>query len=196
MRYRPARAREAEEARKRGIPGSAESATALSSSSSSSWAPASSTRTPVSEKPDSDRATLQSNATRSPAASDGKNIGQQARGNFAPLEPPKQPRGGRPPATTTTSPGTSERPSAGTKAWQNSRLRKLQSSKLSPDPAQAVTEAWDPEQAEQTGYSDRKAHAHKAPPAREKASTAADDLASKLDGLRIDSSMRSKDAEP
>ncbi|SJX65400.1 uncharacterized protein SRS1_15671 [Sporisorium reilianum f. sp. reilianum] len=183
VRYRPARAREAEEARKRGTPGS--EAIALTSSSSSPSALTSSSRPSVPAKSDSDGSTWRSSAARSPAASDGKHDGQKPRGNFAPFEPPKQPRGGR--TSAATSPVPSEAPSSVAQSWRNSRLRKSQ------EPTTAVPEAWDQDEARHSGNSDKKPDAETVS-ARDRSSSA-DDLASQLDSLRIGKSKEAKDAE-
>ncbi|CBQ69752.1 conserved hypothetical protein [Sporisorium reilianum SRZ2] len=185
VRYRSARAREAEEARKRGIPGSAEASIASTSGSSSPSVPSTSSRTSVTAKRDSDSSVWRSSAARSPAASDGKNDGQKPRGNFAPLEPPKQPRGGR--TSAATSPVPSEAPSSVAQSWRNSRLRKSQ------EPTTAVPKAWDQDEAQPSGNSDKKPDAETVS-ARDRSSSA-DDLASQLDSLRIGKSKEAKDAE-
>ncbi|CDR99273.1 uncharacterized protein SPSC_00731 [Sporisorium scitamineum] len=195
VRYRPARAREAEEARKRGVPGGAAPTVASTSSSSASSAPPYSSRPTASGKPDCDRSTWRPNTARSPAVSDSKDGGQEPRGNFAPLEPPRQPKDRTPSATNLL--GTFLTPAAVVKPWQSSRLRKPEPPRPSQDAASAasaVPEAWDQDLAQRDGDLERKAGAESVS-AGDKAS-ASDDLAAQLDNLRIDKSERSKDSEP
>lgn len=185
-RYRPAKAREAEEARKRGVPGSAVQTTASTARSSTPTAAYSSPRTPLSGKSASDQSAWRSSSATPSAATDGRNGSAQPRGKFAPLEPARQPRDRR--SAAATSIVTSELPSSGAKPWQNSRLRKPQQSQqsqpstASTEASTAVPEAWDQDQAEQDGK-----------PVSKGSQSTPDDLATQLDSLRIGKIKDDKD---
>ncbi|SPO32720.1 uncharacterized protein UTRI_05779_B [Ustilago trichophora] len=178
QRYRPARAREAEEARKRGVAGSASSVPSATNSASSSRA-SSSAAPPQFEKQDFDRMVWRSNSTRTPTASNGSDTGTQPRGKFAPLEAPRTAIGER--LCETSSVDKSRASSSAAKPWQNSRLRKPLPPKQ--DEKAAVRDEWDQQDASEQGKAgDRK---NEETIQKKGSDASADDLAAHLDSLRI-----------
>ncbi|SPO30315.1 uncharacterized protein UTRI_05779 [Ustilago trichophora] len=186
QRYRPARAREAEEARKKGVPGSASSVASATNSASSSRA-SSIPVPPQLEKQDFGRMSWRSNTTRTSTASSLSDAGAQPRGKFAPLEAPKTAIRDRPSGASSV--GKSEAPSSAGKPWQNSRLRK--SLPLKQDEKAAVPDAWDQEDAkEDSRAGDREG---KETTRKKHLDTAADDLAAELHSLSINSNKAAQD---
>ncbi|SNX87614.1 uncharacterized protein MEPE_06324 [Melanopsichium pennsylvanicum] len=178
QRYRPARARQAEEAMKRGKPGRSSSEVTPPASSSSSIAPIAARSTPIdNQKVDSDRKAWRSGISNTSTATNRSPTTAQFRGNFAPLEPPKQTPRDR--TIAPVSADWSEDVPSEAKPWRNSRLRRPSPPKQDQDKSVAVSDALDEEGISTANGSDKD---------RIDASgsdAAADKLAAELDRLRL-----------
>ncbi|KAJ1035597.1 hypothetical protein NDA18_000375 [Ustilago nuda] len=174
-RYRPARAREAEEVRKRGIPGNSATVAATLSSSITSD-PSRSLKSGNIGDCDT-HSTPWRSSTAPPSAHSVPT--SRPRGNFAPLEPA--------PARRTTNEAPSKNDTADeleafhsdTRSWRNSRLRKQNPSEEKKDERAAVPDAWDQEESGSDKETEREQSS-------KRAQTSTDDLAAELDSLSID----------
>ncbi|KAF6766991.1 Exon junction complex, Pym [Kalmanozyma brasiliensis GHG001] len=177
VRYRPGRAREAEEARRRAVPGSVPSPAASTPGASSSTTSPDSQSAIPSALADTTRT---SRAAASATISPGKDTAQRPRGNFAPLEPQKTPSrkdaSSDKSATVTSGASSSE-----AKPWRNSRLRRPV------QPTQSQHSSAEPDARDQDeGDASDKSNQTKGDLPSSKSSPSADDLADELDSLRID----------
>ncbi|SOV05432.1 uncharacterized protein UDID_07669 [Ustilago sp. UG-2017a] len=176
-RYRPAGAREAEEARKRGIPGSS-AAVAATSSSSTTSDPSGSLKSGNIGNCDTHGTLWRSSTARAAPPSAHSVPTSRPRGNFAPLEPA--------PARRTTNEAPLKNNTADeleafhsdTRSWRNSRLRKQNPSEEKKEETAAVPDAWDQEEPGSDKGTEREQSS-------KRAQTSTDDLAAELDSLSI-----------
>lgn len=185
VRYRPARAREAEEARKRGVPGSA-AQTKASSSSTSSYPGTSLFGSAESGPPTRHSSVAQSSAIPSATPNDS-NKDAQPRGKFAPLEPPRQRKGARAPAATiaTAADQTDGKADEQLKPWRNSRLRKPAAPAAAQNETADVPIALDGERSGRSGKADQSSNKETRTAPNRQAEAAGDDLVAQLEDLRI-----------
>lgn len=173
VRYRPGRAREAEEARRRAVQGSA----ALPAASTTATSSASRKALPTGLADTAGRPGAATLATRSSS----KDTAQRPRGNFAPLEPQKTPSK-KDASSDKTASGTSEASSSEAKPWRNSRLRRPLPPEQSQD-SSAVPDAWDQDRAKASGKPDTQSTSAQS---ASRTGPSADALAEELESLRID----------
>lgn len=190
VRYRPSKARQADEARRRAIPGRAASPVASIGSTACSPQEPSPPIATTSKTSDTAPTTRHSGVARSSIASDGKSRAQQPRGKFAPLQQTSESRQLKLSATrTVAAPETDHSQQASgseSKSWRNSRLRKTQAPKASLDEATAVSVARDQDRLGDGYVVDRETKDEDQTTAKGKTSAEDDDLASQLHNLRID----------
>lgn len=187
MRYRPARAREAEEARKRGhLNGTAPASTRLGASPSAEAAPP--PRTSTFGTPDADGKMWRSTTTGTGPSFQRLETSTPPRGRFAPLEPTRKKSEGLFPATAPLA--KSEAPSPHKQPWQGSRLRKPLPPKQNLAEAAAVPDAWDRDESTQRPKPDRVLQKE---PSSGRTDASADDLVAELDSLRINSDKDATD---
>ncbi|KAJ9475333.1 hypothetical protein PHBOTO_005414 [Pseudozyma hubeiensis] len=190
VRYRPARAREAEEARKRGVPGSAAQTKASSISTSTSPRASSPSASPFGST-DSGAPSRHSSVAISSAipftTSDGSNKGAQPRGKFAPLEPPRPRKvAGAPEATDVTAAGrTDKQADEQPKPWRNSRLRKPAAPTAAQNETADVPIALDRERSGRSGKADQSSNNETRTAPSRQAEAAGDDVVAQLEDLRI-----------
>ncbi|GAC98384.1 hypothetical protein PHSY_005978 [Pseudozyma hubeiensis SY62] len=190
VRYRPARAREAEEARKRGVPGSAaqtKASTSSTSPSSTVSSPSASLSGSTEAVPPTRHSSVARSSTIPSAASNGSNNGEQPRGKFAPLEPPRQRKGaGAPAATNITAAGRPDKQADELpKPWRNSRLRKPAAPAAAQNEAADVPIALHGEKTDRSGKADEKSKDETHTVLDRQPQVAGDELVAQLEDLRI-----------